>query len=160
MERGKLPEIPVPAWPQTATARLTNHPLSNREFLEVPYRRSHIGPPPQPDKPAASLGDYCSAVLTLSVVSNGAPESDPLACCGPDPFWGRPNPPEIAERRLSQSARGPEGRPSGRNVSALLAASGEWLTTAGTLSGNAEEDENGSINLPHICGREAADASA
>ena len=63
MERGKLPEIPVPAWPQTATARLTNHPLSNREFLEVPYRRSHIGPPPQPDKPAASLGDYCSAVL-------------------------------------------------------------------------------------------------
>ena len=36
MERGKLPEIPVPAWPQTATARLTNHPLSNREFLEVP----------------------------------------------------------------------------------------------------------------------------
>ena len=28
------------------------------------YRRSHIGPPPQPDKPAASLGDYCSAVLT------------------------------------------------------------------------------------------------
>ena len=37
MERGKLPEIPVPAWPQTATARLTNHPLSNREFLEVPY---------------------------------------------------------------------------------------------------------------------------
>ena len=38
MERGKLPEIPVPAWPQTATARLTNHPLSNREFLEVPRR--------------------------------------------------------------------------------------------------------------------------
>ena len=38
MERGKLPEIPVPAWPQTATARLTNHPLSNREFLEVPIR--------------------------------------------------------------------------------------------------------------------------
>ena len=38
MERGKLPEIPVPAWPQTATARLTNHPLSNREFLEVPFR--------------------------------------------------------------------------------------------------------------------------
>ena len=37
MERGKLPEIPVPAWPQTATARLTNHPLSNREFLEVPF---------------------------------------------------------------------------------------------------------------------------
>ena len=37
MERGKLPEIPVPAWPQSATARLTNHPLSNREFLEVPY---------------------------------------------------------------------------------------------------------------------------
>ena len=37
LERGKLPEIPVPAWPQTATARLTNHPLSNREFLEVPY---------------------------------------------------------------------------------------------------------------------------
>ena len=36
LERGKLPEIPVPAWPQTATARLTNHPLSNREFLEVP----------------------------------------------------------------------------------------------------------------------------
>ena len=28
------------------------------------YRRSHIGPPPQPDKPAASLGGYCSAVLT------------------------------------------------------------------------------------------------
>ena len=28
------------------------------------YRRSHIGPPPQPDKPAASLGDYCSAVLS------------------------------------------------------------------------------------------------
>ena len=27
------------------------------------YRRSHIGPPPQPDKPAASLGNYCSAVL-------------------------------------------------------------------------------------------------
>ena len=37
LERGKLPEIPVPAWPQTATARLTNHPLSNREFLEVPH---------------------------------------------------------------------------------------------------------------------------
>ena len=36
MERGKLPEISPPAWPQTATARLTNHPLSNREFLEVP----------------------------------------------------------------------------------------------------------------------------
>ena len=42
MERGKLPEIPVPAWPQTATARLTNHPLSNREFLEVPYKRHRI----------------------------------------------------------------------------------------------------------------------
>ena len=40
MERGKLPEIPVPAWPQTATARLTNHPLSNREFLEVPLSRT------------------------------------------------------------------------------------------------------------------------
>ena len=31
------------------------------------YRRSHIGPPPQPDKPAASLGDYCSAVLSLPI---------------------------------------------------------------------------------------------
>ena len=41
MERGKLPEIPVPAWPQTATARLTNHPLSNREFLEVPLSLVH-----------------------------------------------------------------------------------------------------------------------
>ena len=35
LERGKLPEIPVPAWPQTDTARLPNHPLSIREFLEV-----------------------------------------------------------------------------------------------------------------------------
>ena len=40
MERGKLPEIPVPAWPQTATARLTNHPLPNRGFLEVPISES------------------------------------------------------------------------------------------------------------------------
>ena len=36
LERGKLPEISAPAWPQPATARLTNHPLSNRGFLEVP----------------------------------------------------------------------------------------------------------------------------
>ena len=43
LERGKLPEIPVPAWPQTATARLTNHPLSNREFLEVPSRQTAHG---------------------------------------------------------------------------------------------------------------------
>ena len=38
LERGKLPEISPPAWPQPATARLTNHPLSNRGFLEVPLR--------------------------------------------------------------------------------------------------------------------------
>ena len=37
MERGKLPEISPPAWPQPATARLTNHPLPNRGFLELPY---------------------------------------------------------------------------------------------------------------------------
>ena len=36
LERGKLPEISPPAWPQPATARLTNHPLPNRGFLEVP----------------------------------------------------------------------------------------------------------------------------
>ena len=41
----KLPEIPVPAWPQTATARLTNYPLSNREFLEVPLRAASPAPP-------------------------------------------------------------------------------------------------------------------
>ena len=50
MERGKLPEIPVPAWPQTATARLTNHPLSNREFLEVPIIFKY------PDGKEAKLG--------------------------------------------------------------------------------------------------------
>ena len=37
MERGKLPEISPPAWPQPATARLTNHPLPNRGFLELPF---------------------------------------------------------------------------------------------------------------------------
>ena len=35
MERGKLPEIPAPAWPQTATARLTNHPLKSR--IQIAY---------------------------------------------------------------------------------------------------------------------------
>ena len=35
------------------------------------YRRSHIGPPPQPDKPAASLGDYCSAVLIRAFAELG-----------------------------------------------------------------------------------------
>ena len=39
MERGKLPEISPPAWPQPATARLTNHPLPNRGFLELPYKK-------------------------------------------------------------------------------------------------------------------------
>ena len=41
LEPGKLPKISVPAWPQQVTARtarLTHHPLSNREFLEVSYR--------------------------------------------------------------------------------------------------------------------------
>ena len=38
------------------------------------YRRSHIGPPPQPDKPAASLGDYCSAVLSCKTRSNNGPQ--------------------------------------------------------------------------------------
>ena len=32
----------MPAWPQTATARLTNHPLSNREFLEVPLCANRV----------------------------------------------------------------------------------------------------------------------
>ena len=54
MERGKLPEIPVPAWPQTATARLTNHPLSNREFLEVPIMQS-VGLPSRAKRYFASL---------------------------------------------------------------------------------------------------------
>ena len=44
------------------------HSVTSPTFHQVNpdkgYRRSHIGPPPQPDKPAASLGDYCSAVLS------------------------------------------------------------------------------------------------
>ena len=59
MERGKLPEIPVPAWPQTATARLTNHPLSNREFLEVPFNVFHLVEDPQ--KVLAWLNDLLAA---------------------------------------------------------------------------------------------------
>ena len=42
MERGKLPEISPPAWPQPATARLTNHPLPNRGFLELPIRSNYL----------------------------------------------------------------------------------------------------------------------
>ena len=48
--------------------RLQIHPihpprLPVRETLTEGYRRSHFGPP-QPDQPAASVGDYCAAVLT------------------------------------------------------------------------------------------------
>ena len=41
------------------------HPprLPVRATLTEGYTRSHFGPP-QPDQPAASVGDYCSAVLT------------------------------------------------------------------------------------------------
>ena len=41
------------------------HPprLPVRATLTEGYTRSHFGPP-QPDRPAASVGDYCSAVLT------------------------------------------------------------------------------------------------
>ena len=42
------------------------------------YRRSHIGPPPQPDKPAASLGDYCSAVLTWRSRARRSPIVSPV----------------------------------------------------------------------------------
>ena len=54
-------------------------PPSIRSILTKAIRRSHIGPPPQPDKPAASLGDYCSAVLTGPIVLQD-PIDDPREC--------------------------------------------------------------------------------
>ncbi|MFQ5971866.1 MAG: hypothetical protein ACE5Q3_06000, partial [Alphaproteobacteria bacterium] len=39
---------------------------SVRSILTEGHRRSYFGPP-QPDNPAASVGDYCTAVLTISL---------------------------------------------------------------------------------------------
>ena len=45
------------------------HPprLPVRATLTEGYTRSHFGPP-QPDQPAASVGDYCAAVLSAAEV--------------------------------------------------------------------------------------------
>ena len=50
------------------------HPprLPVRATLTEGYTRSHFGPP-QPDQPAASVGDYCAAVLNLQEISRGSP---------------------------------------------------------------------------------------
>ena len=56
--------------PSTRHARRTRAYKSTRYIPRLPvratltegYRRSHFGPP-QPDQPAASVGDYCAAVL-------------------------------------------------------------------------------------------------
>ena len=70
-ERRTGEKLPVGSNPHddTPVALVDKDPLrTSPTFHQVNpdkgYRRSHIGPPPQPDKPAASLGDYCSAVLS------------------------------------------------------------------------------------------------
>ena len=59
----------IPSTRHAAEPARTNPPdtsprLPVRATLTEGYRRSHFGPP-QPDQPAASVGDYCAAVLTL-----------------------------------------------------------------------------------------------
>ena len=51
--------------------------LSVRATLTEGYRRSHFGPP-LPDGPDASMGDYCSAVISTSVATNANTAHDPF----------------------------------------------------------------------------------
>ena len=56
-----------PAGPARTSPPDTSPRLPVRATLTEGYTRSHFGPP-QPDRPAASVGDYCAAVLTCNGV--------------------------------------------------------------------------------------------
>ena len=60
------PRHDTPAEPVRTTPPDTSPRLPVRATLTEGYTRSHFGPP-QPDQPAASVGDYCAAVLTLGM---------------------------------------------------------------------------------------------
>ena len=57
-----FPRHDTPAEPARTNPPDTSPRLPVRATLTEGYRRSHFGPP-QPDQPAASVGDYCAAVL-------------------------------------------------------------------------------------------------
>ena len=57
-----FPRHDTPAEPARTNPPDTSPRLPVRVTLTEGYRRSHFGPP-QPDQPAASVGDYCAAVL-------------------------------------------------------------------------------------------------
>ena len=58
-----FPRHDTPAGPARTSPPDTSPRLPVRATLTEGYTRSHFGPP-QPDQPAASVGDYCAAVLT------------------------------------------------------------------------------------------------
>ena len=62
-ENGIPPRHDTPAGPARTSPPDTSPRLPVRATLTEGYTRSHFGPP-QPDQPAASVGDYCAAVLT------------------------------------------------------------------------------------------------
>ena len=61
---GSIPHGDTPAGPARTTPPDTSPRLPVRATLTEGYRRSHFGPP-QPAIPAASVGDYCAAVLSI-----------------------------------------------------------------------------------------------
>ena len=58
-----FPRHDTPAEPARTSPPDTSPRLPVRATLTEGYTRSHFGPP-QPDRPAASVGDYCAAVLS------------------------------------------------------------------------------------------------
>ena len=58
-----FPRHDTPAGPARTSPPDTSPRLPVRATLTEGYTRSHFGPP-QPDRPAASVGDYCAAVLS------------------------------------------------------------------------------------------------
>ena len=71
-----FPRHDTPAGPARTSPPDTSPRLPVRATLTEGYTRSHFGPP-QPDRPAASVGDYCAAVLRSSRSTPNMPASPP-----------------------------------------------------------------------------------
>ena len=78
-----FPRHDTPAEPARTNPPDTSPRLPVRAALTEGYRRSHFGPP-QPDQPAASVGDYCAAVLSslrLPSFAHGRRQDDSRRPC-------------------------------------------------------------------------------
>ena len=84
--------------------------LPVRATLTEGYTRSHFGPP-QPDQPAASVGDYCAAVLTdvvLNILARQCQPAPPATIPTPEGLQLRHRPVADCQRydRLREAGHG------------------------------------------------------